>query len=287
MMTATYQNPYFEEAPPMTRDERENLYGDRHAFITAFAPRPAHKLATKRRPHSLTDIEINHKLRTFVPESIKPKPSDPFKLWVESGRRRPPFPPKWDPEYNSNVWKNFSSVKGFQTSPRGHSVPELIADMYPVKIPGHSRMHEHTFSKFLSEVPIIKDQKRRTLAIARSQRELQDFKQLQLRSEMRVPPMSEEGDILPPSGFKKYKPRNFRLDRPEQTTSQSLRLMSELERDCERSLLGTHRTSPTRLWKLSYKDNHPEYEKVVAERQDQRKRGQKRLSLTQAEVLFK
>ncbi len=285
-----YQSPYFEDSlPEMTLKEREVLYGDKCIGQSAFRPRNVQKLAVKRRPKSLTDININHRLRTYVPECVKPEPKDPFKLWVESGRRRPPFPPRWDPEYNSNVWKNFSSARGFKTSPRGQEVSELVADMYPVKIPPHSEMREYTFSKFLSEVPLIKDQKKRTLAIDRSKRELQDFKQLRLRSEMRVPPMSEEGDILPPAGHKKYhKPRKIRFNSPEQTTSQSLRLMTELERDCERSLLGTHRTSPTRLWKLSYKNNHPEYEKVIAEKEERQKWAQTRhLQVNQAEVLFK
>lgn len=300
MSARTYRQTYFDDSPraPMTIEERENLHHEKPVSITAFQSRNVQKLATKRRPKSLSSIEINHKLRTYVPESIQTKPSDPFRLWVEAGRRAPPFPPRWEPDYNSNVWKNFSGVRGFTASrsagtTRSHNtqVPELIADMYPVKIPSHSVMGERTFSKFLSEVPLIKDSKKRQRAIDRSQRELEEFKQLKLRSEMRVPPMTSRGEILPPAGFKKYiHARPVRMDSPEQTTSQSLRLMTELERDCERNVLGTHRSSPVRLWKLSFKDNHPDYDTVEAEKLELRRPGvviKKHVSMSQAEILFK
>lgn len=250
----------------MTVRERDSLYDEKAQSWSAFHPRQVQKLAVKRPPRSRTNIEINHRLRTFVQDCVVPTPSDPFRLWIESGRKCAPFPPRWDAEYNSNVWRNFSSRVGYRVDSQGRSVSELVADMYPIKIPPHSEMSENTFVKFLSEVPMIKDQKRRNLAISRSVRELKDFKELKLRSEMRVPPVTDRGDIIPPRGFKKYEPRNFST--PESTATQSLRQMTELERDSQRSVLGTHRTSGTRLWKLTFRKNHPDYEKMKADQNE-------------------
>ncbi|XP_071809346.1 testis-expressed protein 52-like [Asterias amurensis] len=265
--TLNWRGYFDEDSPPLTVKERDTLYGDKFQSWTAFHPRQEQTLTKKRPPRSRTNIAINHKLRTYVPESVKPKPTDPFRLWIEGGRKYPPFPPRWDPQYNSNVWRNFSSRAGYRVDSQGSSVPELVADMYPVKIPPHSEMKDNTFVKFLSEVPMIKDQKRRDLAISRSVRELKDFKQLKLRSEMRVPPITDSGAIAPPRGFKKYE-HSRSLSTPETTMTQSLRQMTELERDSQRSVLGTHRAKGTRLWKLTFKANHPDYERMKLEQEE-------------------
>ncbi|XP_022106409.1 uncharacterized protein ENSP00000372125 homolog [Acanthaster planci] len=265
-MASNWRGYFEEDTAPLTARERDRLYNDRPQSWTAFNPRQVQKLTQKHPARSNSKIEISHRMRTYVPDCVIPKPTDPFRLWIESGRKGAPFPPRWDPEYNSNVWRNFSSRVGYRVDSQGRNISELVADMYPIKIPPHSEMSDNTFVKFLSEVPMIKDQKRRDLAVCRSVRELKDFKELKLRSEMRVPPITERGDIVPPKGFKKYEHR--RLTTPESTHTQSLRQMTELERDSQRSVLGTHRTVGTRLWKLTFKENHPDYEKMKADQQD-------------------
>ncbi|XP_038064767.1 testis-expressed protein 52-like [Patiria miniata] len=266
--TSNWHGYFEEETSPLTVRERDRLYDDRPQSMTAFHSRPVQKLTDKRPPRSRSKIEISHRMRTFVPDCVTPKPNDPFRLWIESGRKCAPFPPRWDPDYNSNVWRNFSSRVGYRVDSHDRSISELVADMYPMKIPPHSEMNDNTFVKFLSEVPMIKDRKRRDLAISRSVRELKDFKELKLRSEMRVPPITERGDIAPPKGFKKYEHR--RLASPESTATQSLRQMTELERDSQRGVLGTHRTGGTRLWKLTFRENHPDYDQMQADQREKR-----------------
>ena len=278
---------YFDHESPLSLEEREFVYEDRPVHRSAFKLRQIQTTTSRLPPRSLTNIAINHKLRSSVPESSKPNPSDAFRLWVENGRRAPPFPPNWDPGYNSNLWRNFSHGEGYKVETPGRRVNETIAMVYPIKVPSHSEMGEYTFTKFLSEVPIIRDQKRRHLAISHSVKELQDFQRLKLRSEMRVPPMDTEGNIQPPQSFTRHKPL-FRGE-PHFTVTTKFREMNEIDRESQRSKLGTHMTSPNRLWKLSFKDNHPEYDKVVTEVQTRRVSAKKRDPRSPAplEIFFK
>ncbi|XP_072172188.1 testis-expressed protein 52-like [Diadema setosum] len=293
MATAGTMVPYYSyfdnsSPPSRTLEEREFLFPIRSAHQTAFKPRQIQTKSFRLPPRSWTNIEINNKLRNSVPDSCRLEPSDAFRLWVEGGRREPPFPPRWDPDYNSNIWRNFSHGEGYKVDTPGRRVKETVAAMYPIKIPSHSEMKEHTFTKFLSEVPIIRDPKRRHLAISHSMKELQDFQRLKLRSEMRVPPMDAEGNLLPPQGFKRH-PKLFQ-GQPHANITTKFRQMTEMEQESERSRLGTHRTSPNRLWKLSFKDNNPEFEQVQKDIESRKLSPKKRKdarSPAPAEILFK
>lgn len=279
---------YFDNSPELLLQEREYIYDDKAAHQTSFKLRPIQARCARRPPRSLSNIEIKHKLRTSVEESCKPEPSDAFRMWVESGRRAPPFPPSWDAQYNSNVWRNFSHGEGYKIATPGRRVKETIAAIYPVAIPSHSEMGDHTFTKFLSEVPVIRDTKKRHLAIAHSMRELQDFQRLKLRSQMRVPPMDMDGNIAPPEGFVRHE-RRFNGE-PHSTVTTKFREMNEIDRESQRSKLGTHMTSPNRLWKISFKDNHPEYEKVIkdtAEKKALSKQRKEQKHTAPLEIYFK
>ncbi|XP_033099198.1 testis-expressed protein 52-like [Anneissia japonica] len=286
---------YFEdEQEKMTIEERDRLQSDRTYKQSAFCPRPLGKLTTKRLPRTLSNIHVNHKVRSYVDESTNVNPTNAFRLWIESGRREPPFPRRWDPAFDSNVWRNFRTntkeIVKLDTS--GKTVPSLIADMYPMKIPPHSSMGSNTLGKFLSEVPIIENDRLRTMAVARSEKDMKEFKKLKLRSEMRVPPMDEYGYILPPNEFRLYeRPKLERVDpNPTPTNSVNLRQMTELERDSQRGVTGTVRTSPTRLWKLSFKDNNPQYKEVMREKLEKSQSMASTMtkkSINKSEVFFK
>ncbi|KAJ8024245.1 Testis-expressed protein 52 [Holothuria leucospilota] len=284
----SFQRNYFDDnSVPLTAHEREYLDGTCRVYRTAFRPRPQQRLSARKLPHSASDMAISHRMRTYISESVKPKPSAPLRLWIELGRREPPFPPKWDENYNSNVWRNFSHGEGYRISTPGKRINETVAISYPLKIPPQSEMNQNTMSKYLSESKqVIKDSKKKEIALAKSKRQLKEFKLLKLRSQMRVPPMDSAGNILPPENMKHYDHPEVKL--PE-TQTVSLRLMEEHERDIERHMLGTHRSSPTRLWKLSFKDNNPEFVKVQKELSERRNLPSPRSthSLSQAEIFFK
>ncbi|XP_077994810.1 testis-expressed protein 52-like [Glandiceps talaboti] len=264
---------YFEgQRIPMTRHERENLYADKPTKYSAFSPRPIHKLTEKKPPKSWTSIAMNHKLRTSVPESTSVQTSEPYKLWLHAGQRDAPFPPRWDPQYDSNVWRNFGMSRGVKFDTSGKDITELIASMYPIQVPAHSEVGDNNYAKYLAEVPLIHDGKRRNIAISKSELNLQEFQKLKVRSEVRVPPVTEQGEIRPPSKFKRYEHRF--VPTPE-TTTEHLRQMTQTERDIERNVLGTRqKLHYPRIWKLTFKTNNPEYGKVKHEI-DERKRGLK------------
>ena len=48
--------------------ERENLMLETRPHMTGFTPRPVQKLAVRRRPHTMLDIECSHFLRNSTEE---------------------------------------------------------------------------------------------------------------------------------------------------------------------------------------------------------------------------
>ena len=71
---------------------------------------------------------------------------------------------------------------------------DVIADMYPVNIPPPSRVGSYTYGRFLTETPIIRDARYKRLAISKIERDMDEFKQMRLQSDMRNPPLDERGD---------------------------------------------------------------------------------------------
>jgi hypothetical protein len=51
-----------------TLAERENLMKESRVHHVGFTPRPIQKLTTRRRPHTMLDIECRHFLRTSMPD---------------------------------------------------------------------------------------------------------------------------------------------------------------------------------------------------------------------------
>ncbi|XP_002740637.1 testis-expressed protein 52-like [Saccoglossus kowalevskii] len=273
MMAGNYSplagRSYYESSSrKLSREERENLYQDKDVKFTAFSPRPIQKLTQKRMPKTLASIKMHHKLRTSIPDSTHLDASEPYQAWIEAGQRGPPFPPRWDADYDSNTWRNFRLTKDIKLDPSGKNITELIASMYPINVPPHSELGENNYAKFLREVPMIRDKKKCTIAISKSELNLEEFQKLRIRSEVRVPPLDDQGKIRPPTKFKKYEHRY--LTTPETTTVQ-LRHMTQTERDIERNILGTRqKLHYPRIWKLSYHQNNPEYDKVKKELEERR-----------------
>ncbi|XP_075264387.1 uncharacterized protein LOC142356343 [Convolutriloba macropyga] len=130
-----------------------------------------------------------------------------FELWKEASENDPPYPDHYDPEYNSNVWRNFARESGvISLSSRGR-VSESIAKMHPLPIPPYNRLGRYTFAKFLSEVSVIPNNRKNQGQIIRHLSDLKEFKRLKLKSEGRRPPVDLMGRIVPPSTMKKYTKR--------------------------------------------------------------------------------
>lgn len=116
-------------------------------------------------------------------------------MWKEAGKHEPPIPARPDTQYNSNVWRNFRRAYGFYVNSEGQKVSEMIANMYPMNVPAPSQVREYTYSKFLRETPLIKDEKRRQYAIDKTAKDIMEFKRMRLRSDMRNPPLDKSGKI--------------------------------------------------------------------------------------------
>ena len=176
-----------------TIEERENLLSEVKPKHTGFTPRPIQKLAVKKKPHTMLDVECNHFLHSSRDESTHGIPPLSYRMWLEASKYDPSVPEKPDPQYNSNVWRNFRKQYGFHVNSEGQKVSEMIAAMYPLNIPSPSRVGDYTYEKFLQEISLIKDEKLRKMAIRRTAKDVEEFKKLKLRAEMRNPPVDPEG----------------------------------------------------------------------------------------------
>ena len=181
--------------PKGTIVERENLISSAPAKRTGFTPRPLEKLTRTHLPRSNTNIECSHFLRTSGDEATHGNKSLPYLLWLEAGKHNPPVPQRPDTQYNANIWRNFRKSYGFYTKSDGQKINEMIANMYPMNIPAPSNVGDYTYAKFLRETPLIQDEKRRSYAIDRTARDIEEFKRLRLRADMRNPPMDKSGEM--------------------------------------------------------------------------------------------
>jgi hypothetical protein len=179
-----------------TLEERENLMNGTFPKYTGFTPRPNEKLAVKRKPKSMLDIECNHFLRTSNEHFVHGHPNLGYKLWLEAGKHDSPYPPHPDPNFNSNIWRNFRKEYGFQTTAEGRRIGDIIATMYPLNIPAPSKVGSHTFDKYLRETKIFRNEKFQALAINRTKADVQDFKRLRIKSDARNPPLDEIGNLF-------------------------------------------------------------------------------------------
>ncbi|XP_064634801.1 testis-expressed protein 52-like [Lineus longissimus] len=245
--------------------ERETLMRDVRPKYTGFTPRPVERLATRRRPHTMLDIECRHVLRSEQTQSAHLYKPMEYMLWLEAAKHTAPTPERPDPDYNSNVWRNFRKSYGFSKSADDRTVTEMIATMYPLNIPKPSIVGDHTFDKYVNESKLFDDDKKKKLAIQRSKTDIEEFRRLRLRTEARNPPMDEDGNILPPKNFKKYIHRFIPPDNEEPP-------LEEIPSDLKPDMFGNFRKVKTKpiLWKLGYNLNNPEFMQVQDEIQKRR-----------------
>ncbi|KAK6184312.1 hypothetical protein SNE40_002020 [Patella caerulea] len=246
-----------------TIDEREKLIPECQPCYSGFKPRPVEKLATRKKPISVLDIECRNFLRTSSSDFTNGQPSVEQRLWMEAGKCGPPFPQKPDASYNSNVWRNFRKQFGFNTSADGRKISEVIAAMYPLNIPRPSKIGDHSFTKYISESNLFQDEKFKKIAIRRTRADHQELKRLKIKSDGRNPPIDQDGKILPPENFKKYVHRF--IPPPGDHDFLSSPLPEEL---CKPDIFGRRYNTTNRpdykphLWKLTYRLNKPEYDAV-------------------------
>ena len=173
--------------------EREFLLQDKPIKKSGFTPRPVEKLATRKLPKSMVNIECNHIIRTSREESTHGHPPLAFQLWTEAGKHDPPFPERPDPQYNSNVWRNFRQHYGFHTTTEGQKIGEMIASMYPLNIPSPSQQGKYTYARFLADTSVIKDSKQKNVIINQTKKDLAEMRKHRIKSDVRNPPIDQSG----------------------------------------------------------------------------------------------
>ncbi|KAL4225402.1 hypothetical protein ACF0H5_016092 [Mactra antiquata] len=241
-----------------TLEERETLMKPQDVRQPGFHPRPIQRLAVRRPPKTMLNIECNHYLRSTMDEFAHGEPTMQYKLWLEAGKHDAPFPQRPDDSFNSNVWRNFRRQYGFQMNAEGGKMSDVIAAMYPLNIPAPSKVGEQTFEKYIRETRLFQSEKFKALAMSRTKADIEEFRKLRMKSIGRNPPIDEDGNILPPENFKKYEHRFIPPpERPPTPPPPNQKTDSLGQRYVPKSR--------PHLWKLSYKLNNPEYDAVKKE----------------------
>ena len=178
-----------------TLEEREKLMNDASPHLSGFTPRPVEQLANRRRPQNMLDLECRHFLRSSSDTFTHRHPTVQYKLWLEAGKHKPPFPARPDTNYNSNVWRNFRRHYGFETTVPvdGRKMTDVIAAMYPLNIPTASKVGSQTFEKYIRETSLFKDEKKKALAIQQTRADMEEFQRLKHKTEARNPPLDQSG----------------------------------------------------------------------------------------------
>lgn len=263
-------------------EERENLIKSSSPPLSGFTPRPVQRLATRRKPRTMLNVECNHFLRCSSGNSDGSSSmlggdfngaggrgrgtaggmgalggsTVGYKMWLEAGRVQPAQPDRPDPDYDSKMWRNFRKQCGFYTDKDGRQINDMIASLYPMNIPAPSKVGECTYRKFLKETPVIQTAKFKRLALSRVEREEEEFRKMKLLSDMRYPPLHSTGEIVPPENYKKY----LHYETPAQPTTEEPPGEPTRVDMFGREVPKSKRTPYQ--WKLSYKSNHPDYPKV-------------------------
>ncbi len=134
-------------------------------------------------------------LRTSREDSTHGHPPLAYQLWNEAGKHEPPYPERPDPQYNSNVWRNFRQQYGFHTTADGQNVGEMIASMYPLNIPAPSQVGKYTYGRFLTDTDLIKNSRQKNLIIEQSMKDVTAMREMRGRSDARNPPLDRAGKI--------------------------------------------------------------------------------------------
>lgn len=171
-----------------TWKERHFLCKDKYAPFPGFSPRPYHKLAVERPPHTDAKIKVCQKMRCPVEESARWHVWG-YHTWLDIGRLPPIYCLRPDQQFDSNTWR-------WITIPR----KQPMADP---PVPPPSYLGDNTYIRFIEGDALFVDERHRKRILTRTKKEMKQCDQLKLRSECRAPPLDTEGNIRPPKEFKR------------------------------------------------------------------------------------
>ncbi|XP_039267548.2 testis-expressed protein 52-like isoform X2 [Styela clava] len=273
-MLAAFSSPEFSR--PVSLKERERLFDDPRVHFTAFSPRPESSLAVQK-PPPMTDskIQLRHKVRTPVEDTTIIYPLPTYQTWVDASDLEPIPVTKPDPEYNSNIWRNFSKDHGFSCNANGRATSALVASMYPVPIPPPSRMGNFSYGRFIQYGDIMKSKEAKAKKIETTERELNEMKRLKVMTTARVPPIDNRGRIIAPMTLRRLQSQGRIKHRPLTTDpvpeDRRTGLLFDPQVSGPASVVSRTSTVIRQkglLWKFSYKMNNPAYDKILNEQRD-------------------
>ncbi|XP_062991107.1 testis-expressed protein 52 [Elgaria multicarinata webbii] len=173
-----------------TWKERHFLCKDKYVSWPGFSPRPYHKLALERPPHTDAKIKVSQKMRCPVEEGA-PWHVWAYHTWLDVGRLPPIYDPRPDKPFDSKTWRWITAAKK-------HPMAEPL-------VPPPSQLDGNTYIKFIEGEGLFVDQRHKERVLNQTQKEITWCEQLKLRSECRDPPLDIQGNIMPPKAFKRYK----------------------------------------------------------------------------------
>lgn len=168
--------------------DRYFLKQDKSIAWPGFSPRPYHKLATERPPHTDAKIKVRQKMRCPLEESACWHIWG-YHTWLDVGRLPPIYHPRPDQPFDSNTWR-------WITAPRGDAMAEP-------PVPPPSLLDGNTYIKFIQGEALFVNQRQKERVLAQTMKEMKQCEQLKLRSECRAPPLDPAGNIKPPRKFRR------------------------------------------------------------------------------------
>ena len=179
--------------------------------VMAFAPRSRATFGLPQRNDRPSELAFD--LNSFIrqapyDERDKPINTAQHRLWLDMSRLETSAMQQIDEKYNSNMWKNFKFVRPRRSANYGRqSSPEaprgLIAEIYPLTLPKPSSIGKNTHHKFLQETKLPQN-KHKIVGWQKQGKEHFQSRILKVKSECRAPPIDWEGNILPPTNYKRY-----------------------------------------------------------------------------------
>ena len=177
----------------------------------AFSPRSktTFGLPLRKEPPSEVAFDLNSFVRQAPhDERDKPLNTAQHRLWLDMTHLDTAKLQQIDDKYNSNMWKNFKFVRPKDSANYGErNSPEaskgMIAEIYPLTVPKPSSIGKNTYHKFLQETK-LPETKQKIIRWQKQGRQQLQSRALKVKSECRAPPTDWEGNILPPTNFKRY-----------------------------------------------------------------------------------
>ena len=178
----------------------------------AFSPRSrtTFGLPPKKEPSSAFAFDLNSFVRQApYDERDKPVNTAQYSLWRDITRHDISNLQQIDDQYNSNMWKNFKFVRSKHSARNGQrnstqASEDMIAVIYPLTLPNPSKIGENSYDKFLKETKWPPKKQKILDGQQQGMRQKSQSRILKVQSECRAPPTDWEGNILPPTNYKRY-----------------------------------------------------------------------------------